>query len=316
MINLSYQKSEDIINVIEYIERLKIKILTTPLKPVIESKLKWEAKISKAYWSLTLAKNPLSRTQISKLLSNPLPKRMDQYQKEIIGYVNAVNYIENNWTGDYKELTTNEILKLYDLSSRDVFGSTTNYFKSKEAEVEKIINFTEKGKDHPLIQAGLMQIEIIDLSPFENATGRVARLVTNLILAKYGYDLRSLLVIEDYYREDLVSLKEAVDSVKKTDNATFWLNYFLIGIKKSMEKTLKIIEEQKITKTTVSLWKLNKRQKEILEKLANPNSKITNMIVQRMFNISQITASRDLSKMVSLGVLLPHGKGRSVFYTR
>ena len=316
MVNLSYQKSEEIINLVEDIEKLRTKILTTPLKPNIETKIKWDAKISKAYWALTLAKNPLTRMQISNLLSSPIPKRMNAHQKEIIGYVKAINYIENNWTGETKEITTDEVLKLYDLSCKDVFGSTSSYYKSKELEVEKIINFIEKGKDHPLIQSGLMQIEIIKLSPFENATGRVARLITNLILAKHGYDLRNMLVIEDYYREDLVSLKEAIDSTRKTNNATNWLKYFLVGIKKSTEKALKTIEEQKINKTTISLWKLNKRQKEILEKITNPNSKVTNKMVQKMFNISQITASRDLSKMVSLGVLLPHGKGRSVFYTR
>jgi len=61
---------------------------------------------------------------------------------------------------------------------------------------------------------------------------------------------------------------------------------------------------------------LNDRQNKILERLENPNLKITNKDVQKMFGVSQITASRDLSKMANLGILLPHGKGRSVFYTK
>jgi len=35
-----------------------------------------------------------------------------------------------------------------------------------------------------------------------------------------------------------------------------------------------------------------------------------------MFKVSQITASRDLSKLGALGLLFIHGKGRSVYYTK
>lgn len=82
-----------------------------------------------------------------------------------------------------------------------------------------------------------------------------------------------------------------------------------------MEKVLKSISTQDNVKAN-SLWKLNDRQKKILDIMENPELKITNKIVQKQFGISQITASRDLAKMVNLGVLLPHGKGRSVFYTK
>ena len=83
-----------------------------------------------------------------------------------------------------------------------------------------------------------------------------------------------------------------------------------------MEKVLKSVESINFEPTKLATWKLTERQKKIMEKLENPNIQITNRDVQKMFTVSQITASRDLSKMVNLGILLPHGKGRSIFYTR
>lgn len=316
MINLSYHLSESIENNLKEIEALRIKILTIPLKPKSELRLKWESNIEKIYWGLTLADNSLSKTQMAKLLVNPLPKKFKDEEKEVISYMKTLIFIRENWTASISALNPKNILDIYDLSCKNVFGSTLAYYKSKEPEIKKILEFIESGKDHPIIKAGLIQIEIIKLSPFENGTGRVARLLSHLMLSRFGYDLRGLLVLEDYYREDLVSLKEAITSIEKYKNATKWLEYFIEGVKSGMEKTLKNVQNNSQNTTSNLQWKLSERQKKILESLENPNLKVTNKDVQRMFNVSQITASRDLSKMANLGILLPHGKGRSIFYTK
>lgn len=320
MINLSYNLSETIAENLKSTEELRKKILLTPINPKKELLLRWEANINKAYWGLTLADNPLSRAQMVKILSNPLPKKLKDSEKEVVSYMQTLSVIREHWTGSNKLITTKDILDIYDLSCKNVFGSTSTYYKSKVDLVTKILTFIESGKEHPVIQAGLLQIEIIKLSPFENGTGRVARLLSHLILSKYGYDLRGLLVIEDYYRGDLISLKEATKSIETRKNATSWLEYFTTGIKKAMEKTYTNVSGSESVNykknTSALLWKLSNRQKLIFEKLDNPNIKITNREVCKMFAISQITASRDLSKMVNLGLLLPHGKGRSTYYTK
>lgn len=314
MNNLSYHLSENIQDNIKNIDILRTKILLTPLKPKAELKLRWEANINKTYWGLTLADNPLTKIQMTKLMSGTLLKKIKDPEKEVISYVNTLNLIREYWTGSSSNLSTKNILEIYDFSCKSVFGSTINYYKSKEENVKKILEFIESGKDNPVIKAGLLQIEIIKLSPFENGTGRVARLLSHLMLSKYGYDLRGLLVLEDYYRNDLISLKEATSSIEKYKNATKWLEYFTNGVKISMENTLKAITEK--PDFSGLRWKLSERQTKILDAFDNPNLKITNKIVQKMFGVSQITASRDLSKMANLGILLPHGKGRSVFYTK
>ena len=61
---------------------------------------------------------------------------------------------------------------------------------------------------------------------------------------------------------------------------------------------------------------LNERQKKILAHLDEPGSSINNRSLQKMTGISQMTAARDLSKLVEHGLIISHGKGRGVVYTR
>jgi len=315
MVNLTYHLSDNLNQSLKNIDNLRVEFLKIPLPPKLELKLRWESNVSKTYWGLSLADNNLTKNQIIKLLSSPIPKKMTNKEKEVINYMSTLSHIYSEWTGSTNYPGSKNILEIYDMLCKNVFGSTNAYFKSKENEVNKILDFLISGKDHPVIQAGLIQIEIIKLSPFENATGRVARMLSHLILARYGYDFRGLLVLEDYYRDDLISLKEATNSIEKYKNATFWLEYFTNGIYVNMEKLLKSIKDRENSPVSPH-WKLNHRQQTILEKLENPNQKITNKDVQKYCSVSQITASRDLSKMTNLGILLPHGKGRSVFYTK
>ncbi len=65
-----------------------------------------------------------------------------------------------------------------------------------------------------------------------------------------------------------------------------------------------------------SYFELNDRQTSILNMLDLPQGSITNRKIQKAYKVSQITASRDLAKLTTLGFLFSHGKGRSVYYTK
>ena len=98
---------------------------------------------------------------------------------------------------------------------------------------------------------------------------------------------------------------------------TVWLEYFTFCAMSALEKALEVAKNLRFQEELpASFWKLNTRQKQILEALEKPDEKVTNKEVQKVFKVSQITASRDLTHMANLGLLLAHGKGRSVFYTR
>jgi Fic family protein len=157
----------------------------------------------------------------------------------------------------------------------------------------------------------------MNIAPFEKDNGKVARLIPYLYLYRFGYDFRRFLVLEEYWRSDLVSLRQATQNVKLTRNLTVWLEYFASSLLAQLNNTYDNVTSGKIlTNVRMSTFSLNTRQEQILNILTEPGMQITNMQVQRKFKISQVTASRDLAKLVRLELVLSHGKGRSVFYTK
>jgi hypothetical protein len=316
-ISMSYHLSEEIKKSIQESLVLRQKILLSLLPPKVELRMRWEADLQRIFWGLSIAETPISKADMTKLLASPQKKRLNQFEKEIINYKKTLNFIKEEWLASSKIVTPNSLLDLYNLACRPVFGSSTASFKAKRKDIKQFLSYLQTGKEHPLIQAGISQIEIIKLSPFDNGSARVARLFTYLMLYKYGFDCRGLLVLEEYYRKDIVGLREAVRKVDEEKNLTAWLEYFTKGIFFQLQKAFEEIESPKFkTDLSASFWKLNSRQKLILSHLENPELKITNKDVQKMFTVAQITASRSLSKLASLGLILSHGKGRSVFYTR
>jgi len=126
-----------------------------------------------------------------------------------------------------------------------------------------------------------------------------------------------MISFEEFYRRDIVTFKRMLDLSKIQGNLTLWLEYFAFCLMHSLEKTADIVKNQKFQEDLpASFWKLNGRQRQILETLDQPGVKITNKDVQKAHGISQITASRDLARLTNLGLLLAHGKGRSVYYTK
>jgi Fic family protein len=97
------------------------------------------------------------------------------------------------------------------------------------------------------------------------------------------------------------------------------MNHWLLFFAQSMHTHLgyvlkKLHTPQRAIHTNHTI--LTQRQRTILHLLDNPEAIITNKTVQTHCRVSQITASRDLGKLASLLLIAPHGKGRSVSYTR
>lgn len=315
--NLSYNISEHLKNYLSKIEKLRIDILTYPLSPKNELRLKWDANLERVIWSLSLTDNPLSKTDVVKLLSSSVSKKRSNFEKDVINQKKAFGYIKENWTVTKNPINITAVKKLYDIACRETYGPMSGLTEYSEKRIDTLFDYLEKGQDHPVIQAGIIQPEIIAIIPFDNGNGRVARLLSYLYLYRGGCDFREMLNLEEYYKRDIVTYKRMLEMSKIQGNLTLWLEYFAYGLGSGLEKALDTIKNLNFREETPAYyWKLNPRQRQILEQLEMPEKKITNKDVQKLFGVSQITASRDLARLASLGLLLANGKGRSVFYTR
>ena len=147
--------------------------------------------------------------------------------------------------------------------------------------------------------------------------GILARLVHYLFLAKYGFDTRGWVTPERVWQADEVTYKRLIEAYTKDHALTRWLEYIAQSMQTNLETLAADIRESRFhIEYPPSFWELSDRQKEIMKLMAHPETTITNRQVHKRFRVSQITASRDLAKLTSLGLLYPHGKGRAVYYTK
>jgi len=311
MVNLSYSLSSPLVESLQRIDNLRQRILLTPLPKKTELRICWEAMINRIYWSLVLSSNPLTKAEMVKLLvSDQGKKRLIPDEQEVINYKKALDYISQNWLVSSDRVTPRVVLTLHDLAC-------PGQFKGSEAALRQVLDYLQASSENPVVQAGVAQIQLVALAPFTDGNGRTARLLALLFLYKSGFDFRGLLVLEEYFRRDLAAFQETTENVSKSQNLTLWLEYFTKGVAAQLEKALEdIASGRSKTDLPTSFWNLNDRQKEILTILDQPDATITNKKVQKQCKVSQITASRDLSRLADLGLVFARGKGRSIYYTK
>ena len=317
MATLAYNLSPKLEEYLEKIESLRKQILLTSIPPKTELRLKWEAALNQVFWSLSLTDNTLTKQEMTNLLSQLGIKRLGPAQKQVINYKKALDYINENWLVSSLQINFPSVKKLFEICFKGIPTQNLGAISSVKKEIDYFLEYLQTGKENPILQAGIAQIVMIELSPSTDGNGSLARLIPYLFLYKHGYDMRGLLVIDEYLRRDGGALKAAITSVRNNKNLTLWLEYFSYGIAVQLTKALEDIQKSRFSsELPSSYWKLNERQREVLSLLEQPGVRVTNKVVQKMFGVSQITASRDLAKLASLGLVFPHGKGRSVYYTK
>lgn len=310
MLNVSYNLSPTLKDDLEKIEVLRRKILLIVLSPEVKLRFRWEAKLAHIFWSLHLSESPLSREVLVKILTVNKKKKLLPKEKDAVNYKKAIDYIYQNWLVSEKPITVKTILTLHDLACQ-------GRLRESEKVLKRLADYLSVSQDNPIIQAAIAQIQLTHLSPFTDGNGCTGRLLALLILSKSGYDFRGFVSFEEYFGRDKLSFREVVRHALDTKNLTLWLEYFTKGMITQLEKTIDDIDKVKFhLDLPSSFWSLNDRQKDILGLFDEPDISITNRKIQKTYSVSQITASRDLSRLATLGLIYPHGKGRSVYYTK
>ena len=91
-----------------------------------------------------------------------------------------------------------------------------------------------KEKLHPVEYAAMVHIIFVNIHPFQDGNGRVARLLMNLALLQSGYNI---VVIPPVVRADYIS---ALQKTNK-DNNTDFINFTSEMVLESQKEYLKII---------------------------------------------------------------------------
>lgn len=310
MINISYTESIPLKTALKKIDLKRSEILLSIISPENEMNLKWLSCIERVYYSLSLTNSSLTKGDVAKVLNDLINRPFSMEEQDAFNFKKALDLITIKWISSKKQV---ELTDITNLNQQLQLGK----LNIKADDLSNSLSYFQNSNEHPIVQAGLAHYQIYALSPAGNRNSRFSSLISYLFLYKEGFDFRGLLVVDEYLRKNYADYILNLSNAVETGAQTIWLEFFSKAVLASLEKATERINNLTGENTPAHLPKnLSERQKEILLLLDSPESSINNRQVQKIFKISQITASRDLSRLASLLLVFPHGKGRSIYYTK
>ncbi len=171
-----------------------------------------------------------------------------------------------------------------------------------------------------VLKSALAHFWFITLHPFEDGNGRIARALSDLMLARceqsphrfYSLSWQIEKEREDYYR----ALEQ---SQKGTLDITTWIQWFLECLKRAINNSQVVLQDV-LLKTQFfgqnSAQKLNSRQQKVLNKLWEGfEGKLSSGKYAKFAKCSQDTALRDIQQLIEMKILKKEeGGGRSTAY--
>ncbi len=176
-----------------------------------------------------------------------------------------------------------------------------------------------KDNINPLIKVAISHLWFISIHPFEDGNGRIARAITEYMLAKAeNSSYRFYSMSAQIQKEKNEYYKILENTQKGTLDITTWIKWFLDMMLKSIETA-----ETTVGKIMVKAerWReynkfsLDKNQKKMINMLLDGfEGNLTSSKWAKICKCSQDTASRSIKQLVEFGILEQQGSGRSTHY--
>lgn len=298
MFPASYTLSSSLKKNLTEIDRLYQAILLTPVSPKTENLLRWDTTLAHLSGWASLSDQPLTPAQLQDLVTRAHTKKTSPLVAKIVSYKMALNYIRERWSANPAAVTFNAVKEL---------SGILGVQHGSQLEIESLLTYLQTSILHPVIQSAM-----IHLSFYPN---RLCYLLSQLFLAKSGYDLHGWFSLEDYWNNHKDQYLKTLQFAGNSSNA-LWLDYYCQAVASQMAALKSNLISLSTSPGPTASKRLTDRQKAILNHLNTPESSITNRQVQTLFKVSQITASRELARLSSAGLLIPHGSGRSTSYIK
>ena len=184
-----------------------------------------------------------------------------------------------------------------------------------EQEMERLIQWIETAKMDGVIKAAIAHFWFITLRPFDDANGKLARLITVLMLARSEQTTRCQFALNQAIlerREDYFKILN--ESQRGNGDLTEWILWFIDSLLYAMESTQKqIAQEQR----RVAFYNnhageaLDEKDQKLLAALfaGNLPRNFTAKEVAALVGASHDTALRTIQRLISKGILKADSKG-------
>lgn len=349
MFNPQYTVTPKIITGISELAEIKAVVERSRVLPLNEAQLRRQAIIRMAHTSTSIEGNKLAEFEVGKVVAGELIRGGKKDILEVENYLRALQEI-NRLAKTKNSLTTKEILALHrtvisglvDQGKAGAFRPDDVYvldelgegrqrlrFKAPPADqvpqlLQNLLDFiakTRREEVHPVIIAGIFHLEFVSIHPFTDGNGRVARLLTQLLLYRMNWDFRKIIVLEDYYNRDRLAYYNAEHFEEGSEydpnrDFTHWLEYFVIGFVIEARKVLEQVQSigyGKVSKASEQVF-LDAQEIKIMDFLTT-TGRLTSDDVMDILKIAKRTAQLKLKSLLSKKLLKLQGKGPTTFYT-
>ena len=173
-------------------------------------------------------------------------------------------------------------------------------------DIEKFLH-NEELEIPEIVKAGIVHYQFETIHPFLDGNGRTGRLLIILYLISTGLLNKPVLYISDFFERNRMSYYDSLAMVKKTDNMTQWLKFFLNGVVETAKSSIKtfdrIIKLKKDVENKIS--KIGKKavNGQRLIELLYSEPKVNSKTVSEELGISVVSANGLLSTFVEIGIL-------------
>jgi Fic family protein len=260
-------------------------------------------------------------------------------EQELAGYRRALDYL---FTQDWRPLNIGLLLHLHrelfaETSSpggqfktednlvvdRDTQGSVAVRFRPvpaarTEFAVGELIAYygsaTASGRHHPVLLVGLFVLDLLTIHPFTDGNGRVARLLTNALLADLGYGVGRYVSIEQLVAEEADRYYETLlASTHEWHEAEHdpwpWLDFVTVLLDRAYDRL------ERGVASTRSAGTKQDRVAEWVRHHAGPTFRIAD-VRAALPGISDPTIRLALDALRTGGVVAVDGAGRSATWRR
>lgn len=183
--------------------------------------------------------------------------------------------------------------------------------------------FNQDTQHQPLIKAGLAHVWFLTLHPFEDGNGRIARAITDRLLATLHKSLQRPYSLSTEIHRQRQSYYTVLERTQKNSlEVTIWLAWFLQSVLAAVQAAqiqvdAALNKQRYWQKIHQNKWPLNPRQINMVNMLLDGfEGKLTSSKWAKLTKCSADSALRDINTLLDCGVLCKSKQaGRSTHYT-
>lgn len=188
-----------------------------------------------------------------------------------------------------------------------------------DQEMNYLIDYINNDETNLLIKAGVAHLWFVVLHPFEDGNGRIARALTDMLLAKNDNSSYRFYSMSSQIQKNRKTYYEILEKTQKGSmDITNWLVWFLenllLAINSSEDILKGVLKRAEFWQKNINIT-FNERQKKVLNRFMDDfKGNLTTTKWAKMCNCSQDTATRDVSDLIDKKILKKLGTGRSTHY--